>query len=578
MPPTAFSWLHLTDFHYGLKGQKSLWPNLRQPFLDDLKKLHDLCGPWQAVLFTGDLAQEGKPEEFSEFQTEVLGRLWDKLKELDSGDAKLLAVPGNHDLIRPTNGKAAVDMLLRPDLFGEIAETFWDKNKPKNEYRGVINKAFAAYTRWWNANPQRPKDLTAGLLPGDFACSLEYAGLRIGIVGSNTAFLQLQGGDYQGKLVWDAGQLQAVCGAADDWQSQHDFCLLLTHHGMDWLTPEGQQHGDSEIVPAGRFAVHLFGHQHETRLTSTHRGGSPNASRLFQGCSVFGMEKFGEPPKTQRNHGYAADRIEIDAQGQASLRFWPRLATNKPDGWRFIPDSVNVHLLNDHGTNPEALPYKSRLSNGASGIRKNGAKEDPQPVNPAQETPLHMPGKFWHKGLPESRLLWADEAVVPYETGSSTFFAQMQAWLEDSKWLQALRLVTGAGGTGKTRLSLELCQQQLEKGWCCGFWRSQDEASPSSFWQSLLRQNQPLFIVIDYAETRQSALLGLVKAMTQKPSLHPVRLLLLARTGGEWWDNLPSKDRYCELFLSSYATSGLIHCHCYTTWKQANVWPLINGR
>lgn len=57
MPPTAFSWLHLTDFHYGLKGQKPLWPNLRQPFLDDLPRLHGHCGPWQAVLFTGDLAQ-----------------------------------------------------------------------------------------------------------------------------------------------------------------------------------------------------------------------------------------------------------------------------------------------------------------------------------------------------------------------------------------------------------------------------------------------------------------------------------------------------------------------------------------
>ncbi len=55
MSTDCFSWLHLTDFHYGLKGQDCLWPTLRDPFLDSLAELHDRCGPWHAVLFTGDL-------------------------------------------------------------------------------------------------------------------------------------------------------------------------------------------------------------------------------------------------------------------------------------------------------------------------------------------------------------------------------------------------------------------------------------------------------------------------------------------------------------------------------------------
>ncbi|WP_295446697.1 hypothetical protein [uncultured Thiodictyon sp.] len=40
MPADTFSWLHLTDLHFGLKGQGGLWPTLRQPFLDDLARLH----------------------------------------------------------------------------------------------------------------------------------------------------------------------------------------------------------------------------------------------------------------------------------------------------------------------------------------------------------------------------------------------------------------------------------------------------------------------------------------------------------------------------------------------------------
>ena len=77
VPASIFSWLHLTDFHYGLKGQDYLWPTLREPFLESLAALHERCGPWDTVLFTGDLVQSGKSEQFREMQTEVLNPLWD---------------------------------------------------------------------------------------------------------------------------------------------------------------------------------------------------------------------------------------------------------------------------------------------------------------------------------------------------------------------------------------------------------------------------------------------------------------------------------------------------------------------
>lgn len=355
MPTTSFSWLHLTDFHFGLDGQKILWPNLRQPFLDDLAALHAKTGPWNAVFFTGDLVQQGKPDEFKEMHKEVLNTLWEKLTELGSGNAVLLAVPGNHDLCRPDpkGDNAAVDKLLESDSFSDIAAKFW--SNPIGGYRNVINSAFAAYTEWWDAAPQRPKDLTTGELPGDFACTLECGEQRIGIVGLNTAFLQLQGGDYKGKLVWNTQQLHKVCGgAADDWLQRHSLCLLLTHQGPDWLTPEARKHGESEISPAGRFALHLFGHMHEAGIQYTRNGGNPNAIRLYQGCSVFGMEMFGEPPKLTRSHGYTAGKIEF-AQGKASLRVWPRIATNRTGPWRFVSDNRNSHLEDDQGTAAEPL-------------------------------------------------------------------------------------------------------------------------------------------------------------------------------------------------------------------------------
>lgn len=358
MPTSSFSWLHLTDFHFGIQGQNHLWPNLRQPFFDDLAKLHGKTGPWDVVFFTGDLVQQGQSDEFAGMQKTVLDKLWKKLTELGSGHAKFLAVPGNHDLCRPNpnDDNPAAHTLLRDNGFNSIADTFWEN--PTSSYRKVIGDAFAGYAQWWDAVPQRPENLTFGELPGDFACTLECGVHRIGIIGLNTAFLQLKGGDFNGKLVWDVKQLSTVCGGAvDEWENRHSLCVLLTHQGPDWLTAEARQHGQREISPAGRFALHLFGHMHDHALQYTRHGGSSHASRLYQGSSVFGMEKFGEPPTLTRSHGYAVGKIEF-AQGGASLRVWPRVATDRPSGWRFISDNQNCCLETDEGTKAEVLALR----------------------------------------------------------------------------------------------------------------------------------------------------------------------------------------------------------------------------
>ena len=347
----AFSWLHLTDLHFGLRGQRHLWPNLRGPFLEDLAALHGRCGPWDAVFFTGDLTQQGEADEFAKMQTEVLDRVWEKLTELGSGDAVLLAVPGNHDLCRPSPKAPAARLLI--NSFDAIAEEFWEE--PAGAYRAVVTDAFAAYTKWWQGAPRRPAELTPGLLPGDFAVTLDRRGRKIGVVGLNTAFLQLAGGDYTERLVWDTRQLDAVCGgAADDWTKKHDLCLLLTHHGPSWLTPAARQHGDTEIAPPGRFALHLYGHMHATEMLTQHRGGDPRAVRRWQGLSLFGMEHYGEPPTQHRAHGFTAGRVDFGGE-HPNARCWPRRATNKPAGWRLIPNQEAAHLIEDEGTHPETL-------------------------------------------------------------------------------------------------------------------------------------------------------------------------------------------------------------------------------
>jgi tetratricopeptide (TPR) repeat protein len=115
-----------------------------------------------------------------------------------------------------------------------------------------------------------------------------------------------------------------------------------------------------------------------------------------------------------------------------------------------------------------------------------------------------------------------------------------------------LRLVTGAGGTGKTRSALELLDraQQSEglnaQAWTPLWMPAEAGSAKLAEWRAFLQtQTSPCLLVVDYAEGRQRALLQWLHAAFQvaagsTASGHPLRLhvLCLARTAA-WWQELP---------------------------------------
>ena len=280
-----FGWLHLTDLHVGQRHW--LWPRMEETFFRDLDRLHSASGPWDLVFFTGDLVQTGSESEFQTLD-QLLDRLWLRLRSLGSNPV-LLAVPGNHDLVRPS--ALGSDLGDLADWYDQpsVRSRFWQDST--SDSRCLVNRAFENYMIWWRRTLFRPPGVAEGMLPGDISFTFEKAGLKIGIVGLNTTFLQLAGGDYRGKLDMHSLQFHDTCaGNGPAWANQHHLCILMTHQPPNWLTAEGREHLDGEIAVPGQFAVHLFGHQHDSRHDVLSQGGR-DSSRVLAGYIPFRVRR-----------------------------------------------------------------------------------------------------------------------------------------------------------------------------------------------------------------------------------------------------------------------------------------------
>ncbi len=171
---------------------------------------------------------------------------------------------------------------------------------------------------------------------------------------------------------------------------------------------------------------------------------------------------------------------------------------------------------------------------------------------------LELPRPFWTAGagLSDSQLLRAEEAVIPFDPAREPFLKAQLDWAHGSEYPVAVRLLIGQGGVGKTRLALEFCERLQPEGWAVGFVRSDcDLRGAEVVGRDIAQSAQNTCVVLDYAETRQSLLIAFLKSAQKQPK-HKVRVLLLARDGGEWWDKLPEKDTATEALLMGTASSG----------------------
>ncbi|MDD9945985.1 MAG: hypothetical protein OXU20_33385 [Myxococcales bacterium] len=131
-------------------------------------------------------------------------------------------------------------------------------------------------------------------------------------------------------------------------------------------------------------------------------------------------------------------------------------------------------------------------------------------------------------------------AVQFHKAARASELALLHALCDEPGERIELQLLIGPGGVGKTRLLMHFCEVtwgRTDEHWHAGYLPEdlQDEALPF-----LARSGHPALVIIDHAEGR--GLGPWLKKLLEAEPARKLRLVLLARHAGEWWDNLARGD------------------------------------
>jgi hypothetical protein len=165
---------------------------------------------------------------------------------------------------------------------------------------------------------------------------------------------------------------------------------------------------------------------------------------------------------------------------------------------------------------------------------------------------LFVPAVTWRDGLPPSAMLRPEYGLVAF-AGRGEEVDGLLGWCAGPEPF-GLRLVTGPGGQGKTRLSAHVCSE-LGRGWVAGLLHTRQVAGGSllaggadarlsvDLAERLAGCSAPLLLVVDYAETSPRLVLQLAGLLRDRAAITdaPGRLMLLARSAGEWLAELRSQ-------------------------------------
>ena len=148
------------------------------------------------------------------------------------------------------------------------------------------------------------------------------------------------------------------------------------------------------------------------------------------------------------------------------------------------------------------------------------------------------------QGAAPSALLNARYQVVDF-IGRDDELRDSAAWRDEPGSALRVRLLHGQGGQGKTRLAAEFAARSARAGWTVGQVRHLSDTSrlAKPIPTGRLRAAAGLLLVLDYAERWPvqdliDCLISYQAGVRGDKRTVPVRVLLLARPAGGWWQGV----------------------------------------
>jgi predicted MPP superfamily phosphohydrolase len=303
--------LHISDLHAKADRERESWRRRRVLVDAWLRNLDALLeeAPFELVLFTGDAADWGRPEEFDE----AAAFLHETIERLKLPRERLFVIPGNHDVCR--NAHAETWARLRNALASTqdlLAVGRWFSGysgaPPGFEacWREQVSERLAAYRHWVEhqlglPHLARNADSLGYRRSVELPCLLQ----PVHILGLNTAWMC--GDDNDAFRLWILEQQLMTIATDEDGRPLSGLRLLLMHHPFEQIA-------DGAVCRrslTGHVDLVLRGHLHETEL-ETWSDPDRTLRQLASGCLYEGSRA------DQWPNSCNAISITCDASGRPS--------------------------------------------------------------------------------------------------------------------------------------------------------------------------------------------------------------------------------------------------------------------
>jgi 3',5'-cyclic AMP phosphodiesterase CpdA len=322
----TLTWLHLSDLHFRRAERYNERIVLRALLHDVGARVEqDGLGP-DFIIVSGDIAFGGKPAEYA-----LAEAFFDELLAVTGlGKDRLFPVPGNHDVDRDCISRGAqgiaASLADRRSVNAVLAD---------DADRGLLLARFEGYRQFVDG-------YLGDRLPCDYADGgsyyyvrpLDLAGLRVTLLGLNSAWLAHGGDEDRHKLALGERQVRA---ALDD-AAGADLRIALMHHPFDWLRDFDRTNSEALLTDHCDFVLH--GHMHQVGLLQA-RTPDSDAFVIAAGACYETREYPNSYNLVRLDLGAATGMVYLRRYSDARGGFWARDTLT----YRNVPDGVYPFTL-----------------------------------------------------------------------------------------------------------------------------------------------------------------------------------------------------------------------------------------